>query len=282
MLKRNYVFVVMAVFALAVAFLIAAFAMKEKSPQETGSEVQNNSQIQTTNSELIQSENDTPISTENDLAYFTNAKGFYVEPAGEGPYPGVVLIHENRGLRPEIKQAAEELAKYGYKVLAVDLYRGNVLDTQDQAKEFSGSFDQKEGTENLKAAVKYLRDKGATSIASLGWCFGGRQSLELATSGEKLDATIVYYGGGMKSTQDELKAISWPVLGIFGDKDTAIPLDKVKEFESSLNALNIENEIYIYPNVGHAFANPSGANYAPNETVDAWGKTVAFLEKHLH
>jgi carboxymethylenebutenolidase len=192
------------------------------------------------------------------------------------------MIHENRGLRPEIKTAAEELSKFGYKVLAVDLYKGNILETQDQAREFSSQFNQQEGTENLKAAVKYLRDKGATSIASLGWCFGGRQSIELATSGEKLDATVVYYGGGMKSKEEELKNISWPVLGVFGDKDTSIPVEKVKEFENSLNSLKVENEIYIYPNVGHAFANPSGANYAPNETIDAWGKTIAFLKKHIN
>jgi carboxymethylenebutenolidase len=133
----------------------------------------------------------------------------------------------------------------------------------------------------MQAAVAYLKEKGATKIASLGWCFGGRQSVALAISGEPLDATIVYYGGNMASTVEELRPIKWPVLGVFGDKDQAIPVEKVKEFESSLNTLGIENEIYIYPGVGHAFANPSGMNYAPEETKDAWSKTTAFLDKHL-
>ncbi len=190
------------------------------------------------------------------------------------------MIHENRGLRPEIKDAAESLAKEGYMVLAVDLF-GKVVEKQEDARALTSAFDQAKGTENMKAAVEYLRSMKATKIASLGWCFGGRQSVELAVSGEKLDATVVYYGGNMKSKQEELTPVKWPVLGIFGDKDQAIPIEKVKEFESSLNGLDIKNEIYIYPGVGHAFANPSGMNYAPNETMDAWQKTLGFLEKYL-
>lgn len=234
-----------------------------------------------TNAQALQTDNNTPITTEADVAYFPESKGYFVRPAAEGVYPGVVMIHENRGLRPEIKQTADNLAKEGYMVLAVDLYKGKVVETQEEARALSGSFDQATGTANLKAAAQYLRDKGATKIASLGWCFGGRQSVELAISGEPLDATVVYYGGNMASTTDKLAPIKWPVLGIFGDKDQAIPVEKVKEFENSLNTLGVENDIYIYPGVGHAFANPSGANYAPNETKDAWEKTTAFLDKYL-
>ncbi len=71
------------------------------------------------------------------------------------------------------------------------------------------------------------------------------------------------------------------MLGIFGDKDQAIPVATVKAFEASLDTLGVENDIYIYPGVGHAFANPSGANYAPTETMDAWKKTLDFLNRHL-
>jgi carboxymethylenebutenolidase len=234
-----------------------------------------------TNAQALQTDNSTPIITESNVTYFPQAKGYFARPEAEGKYPGVVMIHENRGLRPEIRQTADNLAKEGYMVLAVDLYKGQVVEKQEDARAISGSFNQQEGTENLKAAVAYLREKGATKIASLGWCFGGRQSVALAISGETLDATVVYYGGNMASTVDELRPIKWPVLGIFGDKDQAIPVAKVKEFEASLNTLGVENEIHIYPEVGHAFANPSGANYAPEETKDAWMKTTAFLKKYL-
>ena len=235
---------------------------------------------QITNSEMLEREGEYEVET-SDAEYFESAKGYFVRPKEAGDYPGVVMIHENRGLRPEIKDTAENLAKEGYMVLAVDLYKGKVVESQEDARALSGSYDQETGTANLKAAAAYLREKGATKVASLGWCFGGRQSINLAISGEKLDATVVYYGGNMASTVEELTPIKWPVLGIFGDKDQAIPVEKVKEFESSLNTLEVENEIHIYPGVGHAFANPSGANYAPEETKDAWEKTVAFLNKHL-
>lgn len=221
--------------------------------------------------------------TGSDISYFEGANGYFVRPAESGSYPGVVMIHENRGLRPEIKTAAENLAREGYMVLAADLYGGAVLETQDDARAFSqsGQFKQEEGTANMRAAVAYLRDQGATRVGSWGWCFGGRQSVNLAISGEPLDATVVYYGGGMATTTAQLRPISWPVMGVFGDQDQGIPVSMVETFRSSLNELDIENEIHIYPGVGHAFANPSNPNHAPAETADAWAKTVAFLDRHL-
>lgn len=233
------------------------------------------------NAEVLLSDKNTLLIKEENVQYFEDASGYFVRPATEAVYPGVVMIHENKGLRPEIKAMADELAKEGYMVLAVDLYKGKVVENQEEARAISGSFDQATGIANLKSAVAYLKSKGAPAIASLGWCFGGRQSVALAISGEALDATVVYYGGNMASTVDELKPIKWPVLGVFGDKDQAIPVEKVKEFEASLNTLGVENEIHIYPGVGHAFANPSGDNYAPNETKDAWEKTLNFLNKNL-
>jgi carboxymethylenebutenolidase len=238
---------------------------------------------QTKNADSMENGNTTEIVIQEDLEYYPGAKGYYVKPQADPPaggYPGVVMIHENRGLRPEIKQTAETLAKEGYMVLAVDLFGGTAED-QTGARALTANFNQETGTANMRAAAKYLRDQGADKIASLGWCFGGRQSVTLATSGEPLDATVVYYGGGMATSTPQLMPIKWPVLGVFGDQDQSIPVQMVNDFENSLNTLGVENEIYIYPGVGHAFANPSGANYAPNETKDAWEKTLSFLNKNL-
>ena len=116
----------------------------------------------------------------------------------------------------------------------------------------------------------------------MGWCFGGGQSLQLALNSEQnpLAATVIYYGNLVNDT-NELSRIKWPVLGIFGDQDQSIPVESVNAFEQAFNETGITNEIYIYPGVGHAFANPSGDNYAPEETVDAWEKTLAFLKKYV-
>ncbi len=232
------------------------------------------------NADMMKNDNETKIIAELNVEYFPGVSGYFVHPEAPGNYPGVVMIHENRGLRPEIRETAETLAKEGYLVLAVDLL-GGVAEDQDGARALTAKFNQETGIKNMRAAVMYLRSQGATKVASLGWCFGGRQSVELAISGERLDATVVYYGGGMATTTERLLPIKWPVLGIFGDKDQAISVETVRAFESSLKKLEVQNEIYIYPGVGHAFANPSGANYAPNETMDAWKKTLTFLNTYL-
>lgn len=235
----------------------------------------------TKNIETLLDGNTTPIVTESNVPYFPGASGFYARPEAAGEYPGVVMIHENRGLRPEIRQMAEQLAKEGYQVLAVDLFGGKIVETQEEARALTANFNQQTAVENMRAAAALLRERGADTVASLGWCFGGRQSVALAISGEPLDATIVYYGGGMATTTAQLAPIEWPVLGIFGDQDQAIPVATVRAFEASLDTLGVENEIYIYPGVAHAFANPSGMSYAPEETKDAWEKTVAFLNRNL-
>jgi len=225
--------------------------------------------------------------------YFDNASGYLVYPSAGNTtssikLSAIVMIHENRGLNDNIKNMANTFAKQGYVVLAVDLFKGHVATTNDQARQLASSVRNNTSTAiaNLQSAVKYvssLDNVNASRIASLGWCFGGGQSLQLALHSEQhpLAATILYYGTPLITDKQELSKIKWPVLGIFGDKDRAIPVEKVKEFESALNALGIPNEIHIYKGVGHAFANPSGANYAPKETADAWQKTLAFLKKYV-
>jgi carboxymethylenebutenolidase len=216
----------------------------------------------------------------SDVTYFENITGYFAKPAGQGEYPGVIMIHEWWGLNDNIKDMARKLAAEGYYVLAVDLHKGKVATTPDQARNLTGSLNQQEALGNLNAAYAFLESQGATNIGSLGWCFGGGQSMRLALANPEIDATVIYYGNLITDSQN-LSVIRWPVLGIFGDKDTGIPVEKVNAFEKSLDELSIDNEIYIYPGVGHAFANPTGQNYAPNETKDAWDKTLAFLDRTL-
>lgn len=230
------------------------------------------------NFELMKSAQTVPIVTES-VAYFPGRNGLYARPEAPGSYPGIVMIHEWWGLNETMRNTAKELAGQGYQVLAVDMF-GTVATTQDDARKQTGSFDQASGKENMRAAVAYLRNHGAKKIASLGWCFGGGQSLQLALSGEPLDATIIYYGN-VSTDMEKLSVIKWPILGLFAGEDRGIPPAMVNEFRDMLNELGIENSITIYPGVGHAFANPSGQSYAPNETMDAWKKTLAFLEKNL-
>lgn len=228
--------------------------------------------------------------------YYDQANGYLVYPSGSnenksgnknGTLPAVVMIHENKGLNDHIKNMANLLARNGYVVLAVDLFKGEVTTDRNRSSELTQYIRDNPdiATANLQSAVKYLAslpNVNAEKIASLGWCFGGAQSLQLALNSQDhpLAATVIYYGR-LITDNATLAKIKWPVLGIFGDQDSSIPVDTVKEFESALNSNNIPNEIYIFKGVGHAFANPSGDNYAPKETKDAWDKTLSFLDKHL-
>ena len=229
--------------------------------------------------------------------YFDQASGYLVYPAltkgnkdsnnKNDTLPAVIMIHENKGLNDNIKKMANLLARNGYVVLAVDLFKGEVTTDRNRSSELSQYVrdNQDIATANLKSAVKYLSslpNVNPEKIVSLGWCFGGGQSLQLALNSQDhpLAATIIYYGR-LLTDNASLANIKWPVLGIFGDQDKSISVDSVKAFEMALNSNGIPNEIYIYKGVGHAFANPSGENYAPKETQDAWQKTLAFLEKHV-
>jgi len=229
--------------------------------------------------------------------YYDQANGYLVYPSSpnenksgnnNGTLPAVVMIHENKGLNDHIKNMANLLARNGYVVLAVDLFKGEVTTDRNRSSELTQYIRDNPdiATVNLQSAVKYLAslpNVNAEKIASLGWCFGGAQSLQLALNSHDhpLAATVIYYGR-LITDNATLGKIEWPVLGIFGDQDSSIPVDTVKAFESALNSNNIPNEIYIFKGVGHAFANPSGDNYAPTETKDAWDKTLSFLDKHLN
>ena len=179
------------------------------------------------------------------------------------------------------KEMAEKLASHGYIVLAVDLYNNQVGTTSEEARKLVTSYDGQEGIKNMGAAVSYLKTtESAEMVGSIGWCFGGGQSLSLALNNEDLDATVMYYGQ-VTSEPEKLSQMSTPILGIFAEEDKGIPVDSVQEFDLQLDNLGIENEIIIYPGVDHAFANPSGDRYAPEESKDAWNKTLEFFNINL-
>ena len=215
------------------------------------------------------------------VSYFDESLGFLAKPSATGEFPAVVMIHEWWGLNENIKEMAEKLASHGFIVLAVDLYNNQVGTTSEEARQLVTSFDSEVGVENMNSAISFLKTEYSTeSIGSVGWCFGGGQSLNLAMNNSDLDATVMYYGQ-VSSDSEKLSNISWPLLGIFAEEDGGITVDSVKQFETQLNDLGISNEIIIYPGVDHAFANPSGDRYAPEESKDAWEKTLLFFNNNL-
>jgi len=227
------------------------------------------------------------------VEYYQDSQGYLVYPLStngtlSNKLPAVIMVHEWWGLNENIKNMANILARQGFVVLAADLYKGEVANTPQRAAELVQSVrnNQNISIANLQSAVKYLGsvpNVDDSKIVSVGWCFGGGQSLQLALNSQEhpLAATVIYYGTPLVTNESSLSVIKCPVLGIFGDKDQAISLEQINLFRKSLDQNGITNEIHIYKGVGHAFANPSGDNYAPKETQDAWQKTLSFLKKYV-
>lgn len=210
--------------------------------------------------------------------------GFVARPKGGGKgRPGIVVVHEWWGLNDNIRQMAERLAGEGYVALAVDLFGGRVATTPDTALVLYRTAMQNvpAGEANVGAAIAWLRGQGASSIGSVGWCFGGHWSLRTGLVGGKdVQAVVVYYGAPITDAK-ELGRLKAPLLGLFGGLDQGIPVDSVRAMERQLTALGRTATIKVYDDASHAFANPSGKAYNAKDAEDAWQRTLAFFKANL-
>ena len=205
-------------------------------------------------------------------------------PQGKGPFPALVVIHEYWGLNDWVKDQASKLADQGYVTLAIDLYRGKVGTTPDEAHELMRGVPEDRALRDLLAASSYLRAQNNVDpnrVGSIGWCMGGGYSLNLALNDPKLKAAVINYGH-LATDDAALKKINAAILGIFGGQDRGIPPADVKKFEAQLKALGKTVEIHIFPDAGHAFENPDNKQgYRAEDAAQAWSLTVDFLATHL-
>jgi carboxymethylenebutenolidase len=205
-------------------------------------------------------------------------------PQGKGPFPALVVIHEWWGLNDWVKEQASKLADQGYVALAVDLYRGKVATTPDEAHQIMRGVPEDRANRDLLAASAYLRSQKNVNperVGSIGWCMGGGYSLDLAIADPELKAAVINYGH-LASDDATLKKINAAILGIFGGQDQGIPPADVKKFESQLKALGKTADIHIFPDAGHAFQNPNNkAGFRADDAAEAWKLTIAFLAKYL-
>ena len=205
-------------------------------------------------------------------------------PQGKGPFPALVVIHEWWGLNDWVKEQASRLADQGYVALAIDVYRGKVATTPEEAHEIMRGVPEDRAGRDLLAATSYLSAQSNVDpkrIGSIGWCMGGGYSLNLAVNDPKLKVAVINYGH-LASDDATLKKINAAILGIFGGQDKGIPVADVKKFESQLKALGKTVEIHIFPDAGHAFQNPNNKQgYRADDAAAAWKITTDFLAKYL-
>jgi carboxymethylenebutenolidase len=207
-------------------------------------------------------------------------QGVLYAPAGNGPFPALVVIHEYWGLNDWVKEQASKLADQGYVALAVDLYRGKVATTPDMAHELMRGVPEDRAKRDLHAAVEFLKsqpDVKKDRIGSIGWCMGGGYALDVALQEPDLAATVINYGH-LATDTDALKKINASILGSFGGQDRGITPDDVHKFEQTMKQLGKRVDIKVYDDAGHAFENPNNKDgYRAADAADAWKRTVDFL-----
>ncbi len=221
----------------------------------------------------------------SELIQLGNINGYFAKPTGAGPFPAVIVIQEWWGLDAQTKSIADRFAQEGYLAFAPDVYHGELAKLGDG--DTAMRLVQKYGP-NAPAELATMFDALKThpncngKIGSVGFCFGGRMSLALSTT-RPLDAVCTFYGGGMQTIFDQLRAnLKAPVLGFFGDADVSIPAGTVEEFDNLLDDVGVEHEVIMYPNSGHAFFRDSDPSvYIPEASKDAWERVKKFFQKNL-
>lgn len=225
--------------------------------------------------------------TSKDVSYKSGdetVKAILYSPQGKGPFPGIVVIHEWWGLNDWVKEQASKLADQGYVTLAIDLYRGKVATTPEMAHEIMRGVPEDRAKRDLHSAVVFLSSQANVNksrLGSIGWCMGGGYSLDVALQEPSLKADVINYGH-LATEPESLNKINASILGIFGGKDQGIAVEDVKKFEASLKQQGKKVEIVIYPEAGHGFQNPNNKEgYRPDDTADAWKRTINFLAAQL-
>ncbi|HDY7816961.1 TPA: dienelactone hydrolase family protein [Vibrio vulnificus] len=211
-------------------------------------------------------------------------KGYLVVPTQlTTPLPVVLVVHENRGLNPYIKDVARRLAKQGFVAFAPDALApvGGYPGNDDQGRELQKNLDRAKIEQDFIAAAQYLKTHTLSNgkLGAVGFCFGGYVvNMLAAVMGEQLNAGVPFYGTPAdKSLRADIKA---PLQLHFAELDQRVNATW-PDYEQDLKAINARYNAFIYPKVNHGFHNDSTARYAPEEAELAWQRTMEFFRREL-
>ena len=210
-------------------------------------------------------------------------RAFVARPAGPGPHPAVIMIHEWWGLRDDLPGKAQALADEGYVVVVPDTFRGSSTGWIPRAIYQVSTIPPEQVRADLDAVYAWVSAQAEVDparIAIMGFCYGGRTALLYSVANPNLAATGVFYGMADVSV-DSLKGLGGPVLGIFGGADQSIPLEEVRALEAKLNAAGVSNTISVYDGQPHAFVTSIEAIRQGGPQQEAWNELIAFLRANL-
>ncbi len=203
-------------------------------------------------------------------------------PKGNGPFPAVLICHENRGLVEHIRDVARRFAKVGYVGLAVDLLSRN-CGTQDPAQVpgLLGNTSPDQQVKDFQAGLAYLQAQSFVMkdrIGMTGFCFGGGITWRAATKIPELRAAVPFYGPN--PPLEDVPNIRAAILAFYGANDARITGGE-PAIEDAMKKSNKVFEKMIYPNAGHAFFNDTGPAYNADAAKDAWPRMLAWFDKYL-
>jgi carboxymethylenebutenolidase len=226
------------------------------------------------------------------LPCFADAKVQTLETASSQPFSayvegpadsakGIVLVHDWFGVTPFYLQAAERLARRGYRVVAVDLYDGHKAATHDEAGTLMKAVDPAAAGEKVDAAIRLLAER-PRKIAIMGFSMGARFAFAGALRNKSVGATLIWYGETVNDAT-RLAGLSGPALYVVGSKDGSAA-DNAAAFSKAADAAGAKAEIHIYPGEVHAFAQPlfnQGRTYDAAAAESAWRVSEDFLDRNL-
>ena len=210
-------------------------------------------------------------------------RGYFARPANAaGKLPGVLVIHENRGLNPYTEDVARRLAVEGYVAFAPDALTpvGGYPGDEDKARAIFAKLDPKKRAEDLIAAAGFLKSHRECSgrIGAVGFCFGGGIVNMLAVRVPDLAAAVPFYGAQPKP--EDVAKIKAPLLIHYAEHDDRINAGW-KPFERALKANGVRYEMHMYPGTQHAFHNDTTPRYDEAAAKLSWERTLAFFKMHL-
>lgn len=209
-------------------------------------------------------------------------QGYIARPEGDGPFPGVVIIHEAHGLNENMKDIARHFADEGYFAFAVDLFAGRnraVCMARFMGGMIRGN-PERFGIGDLKAALSVLSEQpsvDAERVGAIGFCMGGGFAIAWACTDDRLRAIAPFYGVNPRP----LSAVSrsCPVVGSYPEKD--FTARSGRRLDAELQNHGIPHDIKVYEGARHSFFNDTGSRYDPGSSEDAWRRTLAFFEEHV-
>ncbi len=209
-------------------------------------------------------------------------KGLLSKPKAATKLPGVIVVHENRGLNPYIEDVGRRTAKEGFISLAPDALTplGGYPGNDDDGRAMQRKRDRDEMLEDFIAAYNYLKNHKNCDghVGVVGFCFGGWIANMMAVRLPDLGAAVPYYG--RQPSDEDATKIKTPLLLQYGELDTRVN-EGWPAFEKVLKANNIEHQAYIYPGVNHGFHNNTTPRYDKEAAELSWRRTIEFFKKHL-